>query len=105
LFADELEGCEALQRLKAAGEVVGRDEVGEVAFALTMAVVGGAFDGGLLDGPVHPLDLAVGPGMVDPGEAVLDAVLAAALADMWVMTLHFFVLAAGMALRRVANQS
>ena len=32
-------------------------------------------DGGLLHRPVHPLGLAVGPGMVGLGELVLDAVL------------------------------
>ena len=32
------------------------------------------FDGGLLEGPVHPLDLPVGPGMIDLGEPVLDIV-------------------------------
>ena len=40
-----------------------------------MAVVVIAFDGGVLDGPVHPFHLPIGPGMVDLGEAVLDAVL------------------------------
>ena len=33
-----------------------------------------AFDGGFLDGPVHALDLAVGPGMLDLGEPMLDAI-------------------------------
>jgi len=37
-----------------------------------------AFDRCLLDRPVHPLDLVVGPGMLDPGEPVLDPILAAA---------------------------
>lgn len=43
-----------------------------------MAVVVEAFDGGFLNGPVHPFDLAVGPGVLHLGEAVLDAVLTAA---------------------------
>ena len=29
---------------------------------------------GVLDRPVHPLDLSVGPGMEGPGQAMLDAV-------------------------------
>ena len=42
-----------------------------------MTVVVEAPDGGALDGSVPPLDLPVGPGMIDPGEPVLDAVLVA----------------------------
>lgn len=36
-----------------------------------------AFDGGFLDGPVHPLDLPVGPRMLNPSQAVFDAVFLA----------------------------
>lgn len=46
-----------------------------------MAVVMMAFDGGVLDGAFHPLDLAIGPRMVGFGEAVLDPVLAAYLIE------------------------
>src|SRR3546814_1975175 len=42
-----------------ATEIVGGDEVGEVRAQLLVALVMEAFDGGLLDGPVHPLDLTV----------------------------------------------
>lgn len=45
-----------------------------MAAKLIVTVVVEAFDGGVLDCPVHPLDLAVGPGMVGLGEAVLDPV-------------------------------
>ena len=38
-----------------------------------MGLVEVSFDGRVLDGSVHPFDLTVGPGMVDLGEAVLDA--------------------------------
>ena len=41
---------------------------------LVVAFVVEAFDGCLLDGPVHPLDLTVGPRMVRFGEPVLDLV-------------------------------
>jgi hypothetical protein len=41
-------------------------------------VVVEAFDGGVLDGSIHPLDVAIGPGMIDAGKAVLDAVLGVA---------------------------
>lgn len=42
-----------------------------------MAVVVVALDSRVLDGSVHPLDLAVGPGMLDFGEPVLDPILTA----------------------------
>ena len=42
-----------------------------------MAVVVVALDGGVLEGAVHPLDLAVRPGMARLGQAVLDVVLRA----------------------------
>ena len=76
-FADEFVGCEAAETLEAAGEVVGGDEVLEVSPELVVAIVVETFDGCVLDGAVHPLDLPIGPGMVDAGEAVLDAMLLA----------------------------
>ena len=45
---------------------------------LVVAAVVIAPDGRLFQGPVHSLDLAVGPGMVGLGQPVLDAMLAAA---------------------------
>jgi hypothetical protein len=77
LFADGFVGREALKRLQSSPEIVGVDEVGEVAPQLGMIVVVEAFDGGVLDGAVHSLDLAVGPGMLHLGEPVLDAILVA----------------------------
>jgi hypothetical protein len=59
LFADELDGREALEGFEAAAEIVGCDEVGEVAPELFVAVVVEASDGGFLDGAVHPFDLPV----------------------------------------------
>ena len=59
------------------GEVVGLDEGQDVGpESLEVGVMEG-LDGGFLDGAVHPLGLAVGPGMIGLGELVLDAVLAA----------------------------
>ena len=49
-----------------------------MASKLLVAVIMIAPDGGLFQGAVHPLDLAVGPGMVRFGEAVFDPVLTAA---------------------------
>ena len=45
---------------------------------LGMAVVMVSLDSRLFDRPVHPLDLAVGLGMLDLGEPVLDPVFVAA---------------------------
>ena len=58
-FADELVGCESFEGLQSPSEIVGADEVGEMPAELIMAVVVVAFDGRVLDGSVHPFDLAV----------------------------------------------
>lgn len=60
-----------------AAEVVGADEVGEVRFELPMVVIMIAFDSSVFDRAVHPLDLTIGPGMLDFGQPVLDAILPA----------------------------
>jgi len=39
-----------------------------------VVVVVVTLDGGFLDGPVHSFDLAVGPGMIGLGQAMLDTV-------------------------------
>src|SRR3546814_13483984 len=44
---------------------------------LAVVVVVETFDGGLLDRAVHPLDLAIRPGMLHLGQPVLDGVVAA----------------------------
>ena len=59
--ADVFVWRETLEGLEATGEVVGRDEVVEMTAQLVMAVVVEAFDGRLLDGSVHPLDLSIRP--------------------------------------------
>ena len=81
LFGDELERREAAQGLEPSGVVAGGDEVLHVLPELLMAAVVVAPDGGVLDGPVHPFDLPVGPGMVHLGLATLDAVLVAGPAE------------------------
>jgi hypothetical protein len=53
---------------------VGCDEVRQVRFELFVRVIEEAFDGGFLDGPVHPFDLSVGPGMVGLGQTVVDPI-------------------------------
>lgn len=80
-FANELIWREASERLEPASKVVGVDEVAEMASALVVIFVLEAADGGVLYGPVHPLDLSVRPGMVGLGEALLDGVGATEVAD------------------------
>ncbi len=71
-------GVEAAQGLGASPVIVGIDEVAEVRCQLSVAVVVVALDRRFLDRAVHAFDLAVGPGMPDLGQPVLDSVLAAA---------------------------
>lgn len=77
--ADGLIGCEAFEGLAPATEVVGRDEVGKVLAELVVAFVIEAPDSRILDGPVHPLDLAVGPRVPCLGRSVLDVVRGASV--------------------------
>lgn len=76
-FADELVWCEAFEWFESAGEIINCDEVVEVLPELFVVVVVVAFNGGFLDGSVHPLDLAVGPGMFHLGQPVLDVIFVA----------------------------
>lgn len=71
-FADELIGCEPSKCLEASSKVVGCDEASEMSFELGMVVVVEAFDRRILDGAVHPLDLAIGPWMAWFGQSMLD---------------------------------
>ena len=77
-FADVFEGCEPLEGLQPPPVIVGIDEVVEVGSQLGVAVVMVSLDRRLLDRPVHPFDLPIGPGMLDLGEPVLDLVFVAA---------------------------
>lgn len=60
LLGYELEDGEPFEHLEALGEVVGVGERLQVLMALVVI----APDGGVLNGPVHALDLTVGPWMV-----------------------------------------
>ena len=78
-LADVLVGRETLEGLEALGEVVGCDEVGEMASKLIMGFAVEAFDRRLLDRSVHALDLAVGPGMLGLGKVMVDVGLGAGI--------------------------
>jgi hypothetical protein len=73
-LADEFVWREAVKALEPAAEVIAGDEGIEVPPELVVTVVVRALDRRVLNGPVPPLDLAIGPGMIDAGKAVLDAV-------------------------------
>jgi hypothetical protein len=81
LLADELVGGEAFEGFEPSGEIVGVEEVGEVAAQLVTVLVMVAFDGRLLDCPVHSLDLAVRPGMVRLGQPMFDFLLSTSLVE------------------------
>lgn len=78
-LADVLVGREAFESLEASGEVVGRDEVGEMASKLIVGFVVVAFDRGIHDRSVHALDLAVSPRMLGLGKAMVDVGLGAGI--------------------------
>lgn len=70
-FADIFVGCEALQGLPATER---SDEIGKVSFELIASIVIVALDDRFLDRAVHALDLAIGPGMLDLGQPMFDAI-------------------------------
>src|SRR3954466_1789347 len=63
-LADGLEGGSPSQPLEVLGEVVGHDEGQDVGLQALQVGVVEDLDGPVLDGPVHPLGLAVRPGMI-----------------------------------------
>lgn len=67
---------EALESLQALCEVISCNEGLEVVCQLCMRVVVIALHGGVFQRPVHALDLAVRPRMIDLGEAVFDIIFA-----------------------------
>ena len=77
MFAYELVRSKAFEGLQPSPEVVGADEVGEVISQLFVVVIVEAFYGRLLDGAVHPFDLAIRPRVPDLGEPMFDVMLAA----------------------------
>jgi len=73
-FADELIRGQASEGLEPAGEVIGVDEIAQMSSQLIVGLVEVTFDGCVLDGAVHPLDLTVGPRMLGLGQAMIDIV-------------------------------
>ena len=82
-FADVFVRCEASQCFQPLGEVVGRQESGEMLSKLIVAVVVIAADSRFFERSIHAFDLAVGPWVIDLGQPVFNGRLAAgALKDM-----------------------
>ena len=79
--ADVFEGREAREGFEPPPIIIGVDEVVKGGVELSMALVMIACNGGVLDRPVHAVHLAIGPGMLDRGEAVLNSVFLAAHVD------------------------
>ena len=77
MFADELIGREAFERLETPPEVVGRDEVCQMLCELVVVIVMEAFDGRVFDCAVHAFDLPIRPGVLDLGQSMVDLMLAA----------------------------
>ena len=63
------------QGFKSFSEIVGHQEGVEVLLEVLMRLIVIFFDRGFFEGAVHALDLAISPGMIGFGEAVLDPVL------------------------------
>lgn len=69
--------CEAAERFESSGVIVRIDEVVEMVAQLVVVIVVVAFDGGVFDGSVHPLHLAVCPRVSDFCEPVFNSVFPA----------------------------
>jgi len=76
-LADVFVWREAVEGLESAREVVGCYEVAEVDAKLIVSLVVETLHSGLLDRPVHPFDLSVGPRVFHSGQPVIDVVFAA----------------------------
>jgi hypothetical protein len=80
-FADELVWCEAFECLEPTSKIIGVHEVAQMSSQLIVTVVVVALDGSLLDSPVHPLHLTIGPRMFGLGQSMLDTMLTAELVE------------------------
>ena len=78
-FTDEFVSRETFEGLQAPSEVVGGDEIREVAAEMIMALVVVSLDGSVLERPVHAFDLTIGPRMPGLRYAMVDVVLGASI--------------------------
>ena len=64
LLADEFLEHQPLESLASEYKVVGNNKVGQMLPQLSVVVIVKALNGDFLEGPVHPLDLPIGPRML-----------------------------------------
>ena len=76
-LTNPLERREPAKALEALRKVVRIEEGGQMRAKARMGGVEEPADGCVLDGAIHPFDLAVGPRMIEFREAMVDAVLGA----------------------------
>ena len=74
VFADVFVGREPTEGFQSLGEVISREESGEVPAKLIVAVVVIAANGSFFQRAVHPLDLTIRPGMFRLCEPMIDIV-------------------------------
>src|ERR1019366_5997439 len=96
LFCPELADIfvrrEPLEGLQALGEIVGTDEVSEMAAKLVVSLIVKTLDGRIFDSAVHPFDLTIGPRVPGLGETVIDVVAGAgyleSMGPEWLLSLN-----------------
>src|ERR671922_2646085 len=80
-FTDVLIRSESFQRLESPRDVIGHEEGMQLLFQMVMGLVVVLLHGGFFARAVHAFHLAIGPGMVGFGEAVLDTIVLADAID------------------------
>ena len=76
-FTDVFIGCQAFQGFEATRVIIGVHKISEMVLELLVVVVMITLNSCLFDGSIHAFHLAIGPGMLDIGKPVLNAVLIA----------------------------
>ena len=71
-LADEFVWREAFEGLEPPSKIVCGDEIRQMSPQLSMRFIEISFDGCVLDGAVHALDLPIGPWMFGFGQAMID---------------------------------
>lgn len=74
---DELIRSESSESFETFAKVVGIEEGSEMLLELSMSIVMIGSHGGFLDGAIHAFDLAIGPGMIGFGQAMIDIMASA----------------------------
>ncbi len=75
--ADVLVGRQSSKHLESFGKVISGKGLREMLLELVVRLIVVALNGRILDGAIHPFDLAVSPRMIDFGQPMFDAVFLA----------------------------